>query len=164
MTIEGALLEMIVYFDAFDSNKFDDVKNNFIFNWINQGAFTDRKENSASQGNTFALPNSGRQAMKKPTVNNEIDIVLSKGLTTIFVSCKCGLPHQDYLFQIKYLADRFGINGKAVIVCSMPKGTHYAAFAERASMMGVHLINADTIRNDEIVKELEKVANKTVYY
>lgn len=116
---EGNILEAYIWCKAYETGYFDDVKANFTFKW---------SENSS--------------------VKNELDIILTKGLSTVVVSCKTAKFNKEHLYEVKYLADRFSVNSKPVIVYSSDKafnGTKTTAntlpIRERAKEMGIYLID-----------------------
>ena len=118
---------------------FDDVKANFEFNW---------SEDS--------------------TVQNELDLVLTKGLTTLVVSCKAAKYNKHHLYEVRYLADRFSVNSKAVIIYSSNmafNGDHITsdidAVRERAKAMGIHLIDADVLDSGRLGEALIEIAEGT---
>ena len=94
---EGNVLETYVYHTIFQHVSADDVRSNVTFTW---NAKTE--EESVCDG----------------AVNNEVDIVCTKNMKTYFISCKQSMPKTEYLEEIRFFTDYFGIDGTAVIVCS----------------------------------------------
>lgn len=136
---EGNILEAYVWCKANEIGYFDDVKANFEFNW---------SEDS--------------------TVQNELDLVLTKGLTTLVVSCKAAKYNKHHLYEVRYLADRFSVNSKAVIIYSSNmafNGDHITsdidAVRERAKAMGIHLIDADVLDSGRLGEALIEIAEGT---
>ena len=84
-------------------------------------------------------------------VKNELDLILTKGLTTLVVSCKTAKFKKEHLYEVKYLTERFSLNSKAVIVYSSTQAVDEdgrltydtTPVKERAKAMGVYLINLD---------------------
>ena len=92
---------------------------------------------------------------------NEIDVVLMKGLTPIFISCKNGYVDDDELYKLETVANRFGgLYAKKVLIATyLGKRTKSAEyFKQRAKDMrinlidGVHLLNND--RFEKMIKHL----------
>lgn len=76
-------------------------------------------------------------------VRNEIDVLLVKGLVSVFVSCKNGEVEVDELYKLSTVANRFGGKcAKKVIIApsidEMGKKAEY--IAERANEMGIKII------------------------
>ncbi len=129
----GNVLEMYVWRAAEQTGYFDSVEANYSFSWSN------------------------------PAVSNELDVVLTKSLTTLFCSCKTGSLKKEHLYEISALARRFSVNTKPVIVYSSDKvydgvrlTTVTDAVRERANEMGVYLIGPEKL--DNIGEELKKIA------
>ena len=120
----GNLLEAYAWYEASTSNQFDDLAPNFYFKWGNS------------------------------EVKNELDLVATrKGrLSTLVISCKMAKYNKEHLYEIKYLADRFGVNSKAVIIYSSDMAvedgklsTNTQAVVDRAKEMNVYLIDSATL-------------------
>ncbi|MCD7769121.1 MAG: hypothetical protein LUH36_03245 [Oscillospiraceae bacterium] len=75
---------------------------------------------------------------------NEIDVILMRGLMPIFISCKNGNVGIDELYKLSAVADHFGRGfGKKVLVCaSLEKALgNPAYFIDRAKSMDIELIS-----------------------
>lgn len=91
-------------------------------------------------------------------VSNEIDLILTKGLTSLVVSCKTAKFKKDHLNEIMDMTDRFSINSKAVIVYSSSMAvddnnhltTDIEPIKNRASSMGVFLIDLNHIGDNSL--------------
>lgn len=94
---EGNILEAYVYHSIWRNAFVDDVKINVAFTW---GAETPG------------------EALERGAITNEIDLVCTHNMQTYFISCKQSMPKTEYLQEIKYFADYFGIDGKAILVTS----------------------------------------------
>lgn len=142
---EGNILEMYVYNSVLQQCQFYDVRSNVIFFWDTE------KENN---------------------VKNELDLVCTYGMQTFFVSCKQTKADSSYLTEIKYLADYFGINAKAILLCSH-EGTGGEDFyqtntplLERSKKMDVYYINRsligdnpEDIQNGKLAKVFRAIAD-----
>src|SRR5699024_7261387 len=58
------------------------------------------------------------EALEKGAITNEIDLVCTRNMQTFFISCKQAMPRTEHLQEIKYFADYFGIDGKAILITS----------------------------------------------
>lgn len=136
---EGNALEVYAYHSIVqETSVFDDVKLNVELKW------NDWKSKSGSR-----------------PIDNEIDIVCTKELQTFLISCKQSKPEAAFLYQIGYHASKFGINTKAIIICSRkPQGreeSEYKALIRRSDEMGVYFIESDMIK--DLPKYIENIAN-----
>lgn len=104
LTKEGTVLELIVYYvaaqnDAGQTRKYNDVRTGVHIDW--DGVL--EHEDPANDKDT----------------ENEIDVIMMKGLTPIFVSCKNGQVDEVELYKLNTVANRFGgPYAKKVIIVS----------------------------------------------
>lgn len=99
-------------------------------------------------------------------VKNELDLILTKGLTTLVISCKTAKFKKEHLYEIKFLTDRFSLSSKAVIVYSSTQAvdedghltSDTAPVKERAKAMGVYLIDLNTLEPGQLGKVFEAIA------
>ena len=85
-----------------------------------------------------------REDDKKDT-ENEIDVVLMQGLTSVFVSCKNGNVEEIELYKLQTVAERFGGRyvKKVLIATNFGKRTrNLEHFKQRAEDMGIKLITS----------------------
>ena len=74
---------------------------------------------------------------------NEIDVLLMRGLIPVFVSCKNGAVEDDELYKLNTVAERFGSRYAKKIVVATTLGKEGASrryFMERAHDMGIKVI------------------------
>ena len=81
---------------------------------------------------------------------NEIDVILTRGVTPVFISCKNGDVSVDELYKVAAVADRFGGNfsRRAIIATSYfdPKSKAYPGpsavnnIEDRARDMGIRTV------------------------
>ncbi len=86
--------------------------------------------------------------------NNEIDLILMRGVRPLFVSCKNGDVDENELYKLAIVAERFGgeYARKMLIVTELEPDSPQAreAIIRRAADMDIHLIaNAGRLRSDE---------------
>jgi hypothetical protein len=135
---QGQILELIVYTSIVRSGDFDDVQSSLRFNWYNW--YDEEKENLL-------------------VANNEIDIVAVKEMKTVFVSCKTSIPTAKDLYEIKYEADHFGLEGIPVIVYSHNK-VDFMPVYRRAMNMGVHFIDLEDVKSERIADILSDIVKE----
>ena len=85
-------------------------------------------------------------------IRNELDVVLTRGLGALVVSCKTARFNKEHLYEIKYLTERFSLNSKPVIVYSSNMAyedgrltTDLMPVKTRAKAMGVYLIDLNEL-------------------
>lgn len=87
---------------------------------------------------------------------NEVDVILMKGLIPVFLSCKNGAVGSEELYKLNTVAERFGgpYAKKVLIATTMGRtGSQRTAFVERARDMGIKVIDGVHEMSDE---EFEK--------
>ncbi len=136
LSVTGMWLELLIYIAALDSKLFDDVRMSVEFDWdgIVHG---DRRD-----------------------TRNEIDVLLIRGLTPIFVSCKSGSPEAKDLYEIRYLAERFG--GKhacAAIATAQSVSLEERSLLRRAGNMEVAVIESDDLLDGNVARLLAGLAD-----
>ena len=103
----------------------------------------------------------------KEGVENELDLILTKGLSTLVISCKTAKFNKAHLYEIRYLTDRFSLNSKAVIIYSSLMAVddeghlsnNIEAVKERARAMGIYLIDLNEIPDGGIGEVLVRIAD-----
>lgn len=116
----GSVLELYVYKACLDSGLFQDVITSAIVDW--EGDYT---------GNA---------------VTNELDVMCTRGVTPVFISCKTCDVKTEALNELAILRDRFGGQiAKAAIVTAEKGG---AAMRNRAAELNISVIDLnDLIRS-----------------
>ena len=132
----GVWLELFIYKNALDSNKFDNVDMSVIFDW-------NQVEN------------------EREDVLNEIDVVVTKGVTPVFISCKSGNVSTSALNEIKTLAERFGGNyAKSVLVTAEQLSLLSPKTYRRALEMGISVIEPDDLSRENPASVIERIINE----
>ena len=99
-----------------------------------------------------------------------VNVILTKGLTSLIVSAKTARFNREHLYEIKYLTERFSLNSKPVIVyASTQKSAKSGAADEmhavkqRARAMGVYLIDLNELaeQNESLGSRLAAIADGT---
>ena len=132
LTTVGMCLELMVYSAAVESGAFDSAEMSVLLDWdgVISGHFND-------------------------TVN-EIDVIMTSGLSSFFVSCKSSRPDTRDLYEIGYLAKRFGgRNAVPVLATAVDLSGSFWANYMRARDMGVTVIErADIVEGSERIVKL----------
>lgn len=88
-------------------------------------------------------------------IKNELDVILTKGLASLVISCKTAKFNKEHLYEVKYLTDRFSLNSKPVIVYSSDKAIEDGGISDdlrpikdRAEAMGIYLIDLNERDHD----------------
>ena len=90
---------------------------------------------------------------------NEIDIILMKGLTPIFISCKNGSVNDDELYKLETVANRYGgLYVKKVLIATYlgKKTKSRKYFKQRAKDMRINLIDSVHQLTDERFAKMVK--------
>jgi hypothetical protein len=128
----GSVLELYVYKACLDSGLFDDVRTSAVVDW--EG---DRSRNA---------------------VSNELDVMCSKGVMPVFISCKTGEVKTEALNELAILRDRFGGKmAKAAIVTAERGG---AAMRNRAGELNIDVIDLDDLAEGRINSRLAALMRK----
>ena len=95
-------------------------------------------------------------------IDNELDVILTKGLTSLIVSAKTARFNREHLYEIKYLTEHFSLNSKPVIVYASNKphfrdsrGDDMLAVKSRARAMGVYLLDLN-----ELIEQKESLGDR----
>lgn len=94
-------------------------------------------------------------------VENEIDVILMKGMTPVFISCKNGAVDTDELYKLSVVAERFG--GKYVrkiLVATQLDDMGYRAeyIRARAKDMDIRLVeDVDSMSEKELCETVAKL-------
>lgn len=126
------------------------------------------KEANATHAFDNVLPN--LSFTWREGIENELDVILTKGLTSLFVSAKTSRFNREHLYEIKYLTEHFSLNSKPVIVYASNKplfsdsrGDDMLAVKKRAKAMGIYLIDLNELneQNESLGDRLTAIASGT---
>ena len=110
LSTEGNVLEAFAYHTIRRMNLFDDVQLSVNIHWAEDGV-----QGAAS--------------------TNEVDLICTKGVRTYFLSCKKRTNlNKDFLTEILYEADHFGVDGVPVMLTTARKNWNEAVFARAERM------------------------------
>lgn len=147
LTKEGTLLELMVLLYAKSAKekdgtpKFDDAVNGAYIDWDSTiHDITDEEKDT----------------------ENEIDVILMKGLVPIFISCKNGYVDETELYKLNTVAERFGgpHAQKVLVATYFGKTTAdgHKYFVQRAKDMKIQLIeNVHEFSDENFIKEIKKI-------
>ena len=105
-------------------------------------------------------------------IDNELDVIVTKGLTSLIISAKTARFNREHLYEIKYLTEHFSLNSKPVIVYSSSQGALSAnavgemhAVKQRAKAMGIYLIDLNELseQNESLGDRLAAIAGDTAF-
>ena len=89
------------------------------------------------------------------SVINEIDVMATRGVVPLFISCKVSDIKTEALNELAILRDRFGGKGaKAAIVST---GRCNAAARHRAAQLGIAVIDRDELETGKLVYRLKVI-------
>ncbi|MBR5947682.1 MAG: DUF1887 family protein [Clostridia bacterium] len=147
LTKSGQALELIVYLAALEAKE----KNgNPTYNDVMTGVFLDW--DGELQEKRFA-----------PGAENEVDVIMMRGMIPVFVSCKNGNFSADELYKLQSVANKFGgkYAKKVLIAPMLEKNSNKAAIIERCNDMQINLIgDVEEWNEDKLYKEIKVLWSK----
>ncbi len=94
---------------------------------------------------------------------NEIDVILMRGITPVFISCKNGFVDDDELYKLDAVANRFGgMYVRKVLIATYLNKTpdSFKYFRQRAEDMGITLIyDVHNFPESKLRKRIKNLAN-----
>ena len=125
----GSVLELYVYKACRDAAIFNDIISSAVVRWD--------------------------EVLGHSSVINEIDVVATRGVVPLFISCKVSDVKTEALNELAILRDRFGGKGaKAAIVSA---GQCNAAARHRAAQLGIAVIDRDELETGKLVYRLKVI-------
>ena len=125
----GSVLELYVYKACLDAGIFNDMISSAVVRWD--------------------------EVLGHGSVLNEIDVVATRGVVPLFISCKVSDVKTEALNELAILRDRFGGKGaKAAIVST---GRCNAAARHRAAQLGIAVIDRDELETGKLVYRLKVI-------
>lgn len=133
LAVKGSWLEMYVYILAKRSGLFTEVYQSVMVGW-------------------------DLEINPRYTVENEIDVVLMKKGTPIFISCKMTNPKPDALNEIYALANSFGGYGAVpILATSSDVRNRSRTLWERSREMGIEILDYYTLNREKMVDFFKKL-------
>ena len=125
----GSVLELYVYKACLDAGIFNDIISSAVVRW--------------------------NEVLGHASVINEIDVMASRGVVPLFISCKVSDIKTEALNELAILRDRFGGKGaKAAIVST---GRCNAAARHRAAQLGIAVIDRDELETGKLTYRLKVI-------
>lgn len=118
----GSVLELYVYKACLDTGLFRDVRTSAIVDWEGDG--------------------------KQNAVTNELDVMCTRGVTPVFISCKTCDVKTEALNELAILRDRFGGQIARAAIVTAEKGG--AAMRNRASELNIAVIDLNDLNSGRI--------------
>ena len=127
----GSVLELYVYKACLDSGLFNDVRTSAVVDWNGDG-----RENA---------------------VSNELDVMCTRGITPVFISCKTCMIRTEALNELAVLRDRFGGEiARAAIVTAEPAG---ASARNRAAELNIRVIDLNDLEDGLLGQDVQSLMN-----
>ena len=131
---QGVWLELFCYVTAKRSGLFGDVRTSVVVDW------------------------DGLHREVEST-KNEVDVVLVKGITPVFVSCKMSVPTPLALSEIRVLSDKFGgAITRTVMLTADVLGKECHALKTRAKDLDILLLDRAVMESGRLAEMLERAA------
>ena len=125
----GSVLELYVYKACLDAGIFNDIISSAVVRWD--------------------------EVLGHGSVINEIDVMATRGVVPLFISCKVSDIKTEALNELAILRDRFGGKGaKAAIVST---GRCNAATRHRAAQLGIAVIDRDELESGKLAYRLRVI-------
>ncbi len=140
---EGIWLELSVYLAGKSSSEFCDVQTGVKFVW-------DIPERD--------MPLSSLLSENVP--RNEVDVILTRGVKPVFVSCKTRLPANEDLNELYTIKEKFGGGLACAVLATTKRVAKDLPVYERASEMGIEIIDERFFKKGTVTQELERIAKK----
>ena len=125
----GSVLELYVYKACRDTGIFSDVISSAIVDWDG--------------------------TVGHDSVSNEIDVVASRGIVPIFISCKACEVKTEALNELAILRDRFG--GKSARSVIVTTENCNAAARHRAAQLHIAVIDLEELENGSVAERLKVI-------
>ncbi len=122
----GSVLELYVYKACLDTGLFQDVRTSAVVDW--------------------------EGSLLRDGVTNELDVIATRGVTPLFISCKTCDVHTDALNELAILRDRFGGEiARSAIVSAEPGN---APMRRRAQELNIRLIDLEDLLSGSLRERL----------
>ena len=129
----GIWLELYAYYSALRCGCYDDVRTSVVVDWDNARG-TDR------------------------STRNEIDVLMVKGIQSVFVSCKMGAPTPLALSEIKILSQKFGgENTKTIVLTASDVYERERSLLQRARDLDIILIDQSTLKKGDLARRFQSL-------
>ena len=125
----GSVLELYVYKACLDAGIFNDIISSAVVRWD--------------------------EVLGHGSVINEIDVMATRGVVPLFISCKVSDIKTEALNELAILRDRFGGKGAKAAIVSTERCN--AAARHRAAQLGIAVIDRDELESGKLVYRLKVI-------
>ena len=125
----GSVLELYVYKACLDAGIFNDVISSAVVRWD--------------------------EVLGHGSVINEIDVMATRGVVPLFISCKVSDIKTEALNELAILRDRFGGKGAKAAIVSTERCN--AAARHRAAQLGIAVIDRDELESGKMAYRLKVI-------
>lgn len=122
----GVVLELCVYKTCKNLKLFDDVRLSAVVDWESDG--------------------------RNNPVQNELDVMCTRGVTPVFLSCKTGSVKTEALNELSILRDRFG--GRAAKAAVITAERSSAIMRSRAAELQIDVIDLEDLNAGRLAKRI----------
>ena len=127
----GSVLELYAWKTCLDTGLFDDVRLSAVVDWEGSG--------------------------KRDAVSNELDVMCTRGVTPVFLSCKTNELKTEALNELAILRDRFGGGiARAAVITAERAGV---PLRNRAAELQIRVIDLDELSGGRLAKAIKKLMN-----
>ena len=89
------------------------------------------------------------------SVTNEIDVLATRGVIPLFISCKVSDIKTEALNELAILRDRFGGKGAKAVIASTSRCN--AATRHRAAQLGIAVIDLEELKHGQLGHRLKVI-------
>ena len=125
----GSVLELYVYKACLDAGIFNDIISSAVVRW--------------------------NEVLGHGSVINEIDVMATRGVVPLFISCKVSDIKTEALNELAILRDRFGGKGAKAAIVSTERCN--AAARHRAAQLGIAVIDRDELERGKLAYRLKVI-------
>ena len=125
----GSVLELYVYKACLETNIFGDVISSAVVRWDD--------------------------VLGHGSVTNEIDVIATRGVIPLFISCKVSDIKTEALNELAILRDRFGGKGAKAVIVSTSRCN--AATRHRAAQLGIAVIDLEELKHGQLGHRLKVI-------
>ena len=127
----GSVLELYVWKTCLETELFDDVRLSAVVDWEGSG--------------------------KRDAVSNELDVMCTRGVTPVFLSCKTNELKTESLNELAILRDRFGGGiARAAVITAERAGV---PVRNRAAELQIRVMDLDDLAGGRLAKSIRKLMN-----
>ena len=125
----GSVLELYVYKACLDAGIFNDIISSAVVRW--------------------------NEVLGHGSIINEIDVMATRGVVPLFISCKVSDIKTEALNELAILRDRFGGKGAKAAIVSTERCN--AAARHRAAQLGIAVIDRDELESGKLAYRLKVI-------